>query len=186
MASWLHGFMAACGSNSPLPIRLEGLQGPRTLASAPLDGPLKRSGTMTFIEAVATCFSKYVTFSGRAPRAEFWLWFLFILLLVFIISLINTILFFGNHSPYGWSRIGVSIVFDFVSLVLGLPHLAVTARRLHDCDKSGWWCLFMFVPITGFFVLLYWLVTPSTPGSNRFGLPYSKGSEYADGLAAQP
>ena len=45
--------------------------------------------------------------------------------------------------------------------------IAVTVRRLHDTDRSGWWCLLMLVPIVGLVVLVF-LLLPGTPGNNRF------------------
>ena len=66
---------------------------------------------------------KYADFSGRASRPEYW-WFL---LLTFLASLIGGVLL----------------------LALFIPSLAVTVRRLHDLDRSGWWAL---VPAAGLLV----------------------------------
>ena len=54
-------------------------------------------------------------------------------------------------------------------LILFLPTLAVTVRRLHDTDHSGWWYLLVVIPIIGILVLLYWYVKPGTEGPNQFG-----------------
>ena len=56
-----------------------------------------------------------------------------------------------------------------VSLALLLPNLAVSVRRLHDTDRSGWWLLLSFIPIFGTLALLYFMVLRGTEGSNRFG-----------------
>ena len=56
-----------------------------------------------------------------------------------------------------------------VSLALLLPCLAVSVRRLHDRDKSGWWYLLGLIPVIGPVVLLVWYVQAGTPGDNRFG-----------------
>ena len=77
---------------------------------------------MTFMESIRTCFSKYVTFSGRAQRSEFW-WFV---LFSFLVALL-----------LGW----IPIIGQLLQLALFLPGLAVTARRLHDLDRTGWWML---------------------------------------------
>lgn len=50
-----------------------------------------------------------------------------------------------------------------------IPTVAVTVRRLHDQDRTGWWALIMLIPIVGILVLLYFMVQNSTEGSNRFG-----------------
>jgi len=55
------------------------------------------------------------------------------------------------------------------SLVLFLPSLAVTVRRLHDINKSGWWVLFIFVPIIGFILLVVYLCTNSKE-DNKYGI----------------
>jgi uncharacterized membrane protein YhaH (DUF805 family) len=55
-----------------------------------------------------------------------------------------------------------------------IPTLAVTVRRLHDTNRSGWWVLLEFVPIVGGLVLLVFMMLDSQPGANRFG-PNPKG-----------
>lgn len=83
---------------------------------------------MDFKTAVRIClFQKYCNFTGRATRSEFW-WF------VLFGAIVNSCLgLFTNASPEtGMLTSGI------VSLVLLLPHFAVTARRLHDANLSGW------------------------------------------------
>ena len=58
-----------------------------------------------------------------------------------------------------------------VTLALILPTLGVTARRLHDIGRSGWWQLIVWVPVVGVFVALYWYVQPSEPIENKWGAP---------------
>ena len=55
------------------------------------------------------------------------------------------------------------------ALAVFLPSIAVTARRLHDIDKSGWWMLLLFVPLVGWIIVLVWMCTKGTLGPNRFG-----------------
>ena len=104
---------------------------------------------MTLGQAISTCFSKYATFSGRASRSEFWWWYLFSFLLSLVGQLIGTL-------------VGVSFISIIISVALLLPNLAVTVRRYHDSDHSGWWIL---CPIYN--IVLYFL--KSTPGENRYG-----------------
>lgn len=104
---------------------------------------------MTFFEAIERCFKKYAEFNGRAHRAEFWWWVLF----VFILS---------------WGGQIISQSFGtLVSLITLLPSLAVAARRLHDIGRSGWWQLVGFIPVLGWLVMVYWCVQPSQ-GPNRY------------------
>ena len=99
---------------------------------------------MDFGEAIKVCFNKFANFEGRARRSEFW-WFQ---LFTYIIS---------------------SLTCGIGGLVLLLPTIAVTARRLHDTGRSGWLQLLMFIPIVGYILIIIWTVQDSTPGTNEYG-----------------
>lgn len=122
---------------------------------------------MGFGDAVRTCWKKYGDFDGRAVRSEFWWWILFVTLLQVAASIILTVflIVFQNAGFLQW--LGV-MIFMVVALALILPSIAVSVRRLHDRDLSGWWYLLGFVPL-GSIVLFVWYVLPGTPGPNRFG-----------------
>jgi uncharacterized membrane protein YhaH (DUF805 family) len=51
-----------------------------------------------------------------------------------------------------------------------IPGIAVTVRRLHDINKSGWWILIAFT-VVGIIPLIYWYCQPGTPGKNQYGGP---------------
>ncbi|AYQ28339.1 MULTISPECIES: DUF805 domain-containing protein [unclassified Polaromonas] len=104
---------------------------------------------MNFGQAISVCLGKYVDFSGRAARPEFWWFFLFQILVSLVAS------FLGD------------MVSSLVSLALLLPALAVGSRRLHDIGKSGWWQL-ISLTVIGILVLIYWFVQPSAEGSNQY------------------
>jgi uncharacterized membrane protein YhaH (DUF805 family) len=94
---------------------------------------------------------KYANFSGRAPRAEYWWFHLFQMLLGLVTTVIDSLLELdGPGSPLSTNLI--------LSLALFLPALAVTVRRFHDINRSGWSVLTTFVPI--FAVLFLQLLTP--------------------------
>lgn len=118
---------------------------------------------MTFPEAISTCFNKYVTFSGRATRSEYW-WFALFNILVSVA--LNVVV-----QAIGPESVALSLVAAVVSLGLFLPGLAVSVRRLHDIDKSGWWLLVGLIPLIGFILLLIWFCTKGSVGENRFGFP---------------
>lgn len=122
---------------------------------------------MSLGEAVSTCWKKYGDFDGRAQRPEFWWWILFVTLLQIAASIILTVLLvvFQNAGFLQW--LGV-LIFMIVVLAVILPSIAVSVRRLHDRDLSGWWYLLGFVPVASI-VLLVWYVLPGTPGPNRYG-----------------
>jgi uncharacterized membrane protein YhaH (DUF805 family) len=69
-----------------------------------------------------------------------------------------------GRSVYGY--IGL-LIFGLTNFILPIPLLCVMIRRLHDTDRSGWWCLLTIVPV-GSFVLLVWLCSEGTKGLNRF------------------
>ncbi|MDM0011358.1 DUF805 domain-containing protein [Variovorax sp. J22P168] len=108
---------------------------------------------MNFQQAVQTCFRKYVDFTGRAARPEYW-WFFLAYLLAGIVS--GFIHEFLNY---------------LVVLAFLLPLLAAGARRLHDVGRSGWFLLLGLIPLIGSLVLLYFMVQPSQPESNEYGPP---------------
>ena len=114
---------------------------------------------MGFTDAIVTCFQKYVVFSGRARRPEYWYFVLFGFILVLVLTIVDLIVF-GTSSGV-FSTLG--------ALALFLPSLAVAARRLHDIDRSAWWILIVLVPLIGGIVLLIWMCVRGTPGPNRFG-----------------
>lgn len=100
--------------------------------------------------------SKYAEFSGRARRQEYWLFVLLYVILSLIAGVIDAVL-------------GTEAVTLILGLALLIPSVAVLIRRLHDLDRSGWWALFMFLPILGTLLLLVFCVMKGTEGPNRFG-----------------
>jgi uncharacterized membrane protein YhaH (DUF805 family) len=107
---------------------------------------------MTFVESIKTCFSKYADFEGRASRPEFWWWVLFVVVGSGVIG-------FVSHMLSG-----------LFSLAVLLPGIAVTARRLHDTDRSGWLQLIGLIPLIGWIILIVWCVQEAKE-PNRFGSP---------------
>jgi uncharacterized membrane protein YhaH (DUF805 family) len=139
-------------------------------------------------------FRRYADFEGRSRRMEFWMFQLLNLALVlvlvgpFFFSMFSAgiasagdpageqaaleALFAGG---FGLSFIGVSL-YGLYALAAFIPSIAVTVRRLHDRDMSGWWYLgavvASFIPLVGFFAsiaLFVLMLLPGTSGSNRFG-----------------
>jgi uncharacterized membrane protein YhaH (DUF805 family) len=104
---------------------------------------------MNFIDAVKICFTKYADFNGCASRPEFWWWVLFTFIGATVLQSIS----------YNLS--------GAFSLATFLPTIAVTARRLHDTDRSGWLQLLWFIPLVGWIILVIWCVEAGKP--NRYG-----------------
>lgn len=118
---------------------------------------------MTFAEAISTCFSKYATFSGRALRSEYWWFALFNIIVSVVLNLLVQAI--GPESAV------LNLLAIVVGLGLFLPGLAVSVRRLHDIDKSGWWLLVGLIPLIGIILMVIWFCTKGSVGENRFGHP---------------
>jgi uncharacterized membrane protein YhaH (DUF805 family) len=54
-------------------------------------------------------------------------------------------------------------------LAVLIPGLAVSVRRLHDTDRSGWWLLIVLIPLIGAIVILVFMVQDSKLGENQYG-----------------
>ncbi|WP_029271087.1 DUF805 domain-containing protein [Flavobacterium sp. KJJ] len=115
-------------------------------------------------------FENYANFKGRARRSEYWYFGLagLCILISFLViggligAILNGKVGAGNGIALGY------ICFTVYSLAVMIPNLAVLVRRLHDIGKSGWFFLIAFIPF-GAIVLLVFLATEGTRGSNQYG-----------------
>jgi uncharacterized membrane protein YhaH (DUF805 family) len=115
---------------------------------------------VSFQAAVQTVFSKYVDFSGRARRSEYWYFVLFNFAASLVARILDAVL-------------GGGPIQALLTLALFLPGLAVMIRRFHDTGRSGWSWLWSFT-IIGIFFVIRWLATDSDRGDNQYG-PSPKG-----------
>lgn len=112
-----------------------------------------------YIEAL----KKYAVFSGRSRRKEYWFFVLFNVIFSFVLGFIDGMM--GNvHMESGMGLLG-----GVYSLLLLIPGIAVSVRRLHDTNRTGWWVLLGLIPIIGALVLLIFMIQDSTPGENNYG-----------------
>src|SRR5262249_45071209 len=133
-----------------------------------------REAVMDFSQAVVSGFRKYANSHGRASRSEYWCWTLFSLLVDIVAMLVDRFAF----PQVDWGPVGV-----ITGLFLFLPGLAVSIRRLHDIDRSGYWVLLMMT-IVLIPLLLYWACVKGTTGDNDFGPdPLAAPGGSADALA---
>ena len=88
---------------------------------------------------------------------------LFNAIITFILGIIDGLL--------GWeiSSINMGILGLIYSLGVFLPSLAVGVRRLHDIGKSGWYYLFVLIPLVGAIILLVWFCKEGESSSNDWG-----------------
>ena len=122
---------------------------------------------------------RYADFSGRSRRLEYWLWAIFVFVGLIVAMVLDATLGLGgtmtSSSELGDGTASASfnvsgggpITLVFALLVI-IPGLAVSIRRLHDQNRSGWWIL---VPLVGAIMIMF---IGGTPGPNRFG-PDPKG-----------
>ena len=118
---------------------------------------------------------RYAQFSGRSQRKEFWMFFLFVVIVSIIASLIDRVLGFGAvHTVAGPGRFvttsrSTGPIGGLFALAMLIPGIAVAVRRLHDTDRSGWWLLLSLVPIVGGIIVIVFYCLDGTTGTNRFG-----------------
>ena len=105
---------------------------------------------MNIIEATKLFFTRYVDFNGRSRRSEYW----WAYLAVVIISAVLTVVL--GELAYIWS------------LATLVPQIAITIRRLHDIGKSGWFYLWMLLPLAGPIIILIQLLKDSSD-ANQWG-----------------
>ena len=100
--------------------------------------------TMGFSESIETCLKKYITFSGRARRSEYWLFWLFYIPVFFVVFILQKIILniFLSWSDMQYQLFEViQYIPIIIILLLFIPSLAAEARRFHDIGYSGYWVL---------------------------------------------
>ena len=108
-----------------------------------------------------TVLKKYVDFSGRARRSEYWYFVLFHFLFAILFSVIDI-------------QLETGFIYPIYVIGVLIPSIAVAVRRMHDLSKSGWYCLIPFYN-------LILACTEGTTGINKFGAD-PKRSELLDDI----
>jgi uncharacterized membrane protein YhaH (DUF805 family) len=117
---------------------------------------------MILSEAVRMSLARFASCAGRARRSEYWYFTLFHALAIFFAGVVSYLVMLAIPAL-------AIVLYSIVVFGMLLPHLAVTVRRLHDVNRTGWWYLFGLVPLLGTIVLFVWCCTDGTRGPNRFG-----------------
>lgn len=112
---------------------------------------------------------KYAVFSGRARRKEFWIFNLFSWIFWIPFALLDDVLKTSVDYYEFMEGFGYGIISSLYLLTILVPSLAVSVRRLHDVERSGWNMLFIFVPLIGQIWLIACWITNSDPGENKYG-----------------
>lgn len=105
---------------------------------------------------ISAITKNFANFDGRARRTEYWMFVLFNFIVTTIISFISALT-------------GIYFLPLLYSLIVLIPWLAISVRRLHDIDKSGVWIFINLIPIIGLIWILILTLTEGTNGSNKYG-----------------
>lgn len=105
------------------------------------------------------CLKNYANFSGRARRKEYWFFVLIQFILLIIAGILDSVIF---KKPF--------IFYTITALGLFIPAVAVGVRRMHDIGRTGWLLLLSCIPLIGL-IVLYWLVSNTSPETNKWGQP---------------
>jgi len=102
----------------------------------------------------------FFSLDGRISRRDFWLYGVLALLGLAVLG----------HALLGIARVRADTAERIVNLLLVWPAMAVSVKRWHDRDKSGWWVLINLVPVIGWlWALIDNGLLRGTPGPNRYG-----------------
>ena len=155
-----------CGSDNPENAQFCGGCGVSLSASTPTDVGIDAAELpmVDFGTAVKLGFQRYVDFSGRSTRAEYWWWGLFTTVVSVALIIADTLA--GNSSTFGWLGGLLETLFTLATII---PSLALGVRRLHDINRTGWWLLLLFVLVIGWIVLIVWAIERGDEGPNKYG-----------------
>ena len=137
-------------------------------------------------------FKRYFDFTGRSRRLEFWMFALLNVIVYTVIGILvvatgstaNRLEAADPNNPasvYSILFSGYGMLFILWGLVVLIPSIAVSVRRLHDREMTGWWYLgfviLNFIPFLGLLAFIAYIAImalPGTPGPNKYG-PSPKG-----------
>jgi len=118
------------------------------------------------LESFFTVLKKYADFSGRSRRREYWMFVLANLIVAAILGILSRIPILGLIFAIASGLYGLAVL---------IPGIAVSIRRLHDTDRSGFMLLLCLIPLVGAIIVLYFAIQEGTQGENQYG-PDPKGA----------
>ena len=141
-------------------------------------------------KAYGMMFKNYSNFSGRSRRSEYWGAAVANFLIMLVAGFLAFFMFYDHMvaiAPYleytdDFSTVmrliqplmWYFVIFILYAIILIIPSISMTVRRLHDTGKSGWYYLLSFIPYVGSIIILVLTLLDSTPGPNKYG-PNPKG-----------
>ncbi|EUJ29076.1 DUF805 domain-containing protein [Listeria cornellensis] len=132
---------------------------------------------MGFLEAYKSFWKNYVNFSGRSSRSAYWyvvLWNAIIISIFYVLILVFTVFTAATSSVSdatgdfafimtSGSTLLILLLLFLYELATFIPLLALTIRRLHDSNKSGWFVLLSLIPFVGSIIMIIFMCLPSEP-----------------------
>jgi uncharacterized membrane protein YhaH (DUF805 family) len=123
------------------------------------------------VDKILRPWRHYADFSGRSTRTEFWLFIIIFYAMLLVLAVVGGILgaaAFQEDTDSGLFSLSMLPVILW-ALAAFIPSIAVTVRRLHDSDKSGWMYLLTLIPYLGFIFLIAFGAMRGTYGENSYG-----------------
>lgn len=102
-------------------------------------------------------WKNYVNFQDRTSVKGYWMVFLFNIIIAIVLNLLTLVI-----PPLSF----LAIIYAIASII---PGLALSVRRLHDINKSGWWVLLALIPCVGAIILIVWYCFKSVDEGNAYG-----------------
>jgi uncharacterized membrane protein YhaH (DUF805 family) len=117
---------------------------------------------MNITESFISVFTNWRNFHGRGCRSEYWYFCLSVFLIAFLLAFVEALVgVFNEEIGYG----PLSLLFQIIIII---PSISVTSRRLQDRGISGWWQL-SYLTIIGIFVIFILLMLPAKEDENKWG-----------------
>lgn len=111
-------------------------------------------------------WKNYFNFKDRTTRKDFWLTVLIYYLITFVLGMIFPGTSEVTENSYNFQMSTVSSIWSIATII---PYVAMSVRRLHDTNRSGWWYLIGLIPIVGWIVLLVFYCKPAVDTDNKYG-----------------
>ncbi|THF67817.1 DUF805 domain-containing protein [Deinococcus sp. Arct2-2] len=112
-----------------------------------------------------TVLRRFKDFSGRSRRREYWIFFLITSITSLVLRVLDSVL----GLDFGDGNIEYGVLGTIYLVIIFIPSLALSVRRLHDTGRSGWYWLIGFIPLVGGLWILARNVSDSEPGTNNWG-----------------
>ena len=119
---------------------------------------------MKYLEYISKNITESFEIDGRSSAQDYWRYFNLSVILTYGLFFIYSLISDG----YPGRKIDLDAIFRAASFVIMIPLFGLSIRRMHDINKSAWWCL-IDLTIIGIFLTTYWSIKKSDSNVNRYG-----------------